>query len=197
MLMEIRPLFPFTFRSQARRTADELYGAIVTQARAPVFYAGSGVSDTAEGRATMVMLHVFLVLDRLTELGPRGDRLGRFLTEAFVTDMDDCMREMGVGDLTVPAKVKRAAAALMQRCVVYRRAAAGEDAALAAELAATIPGLETGGPAGNMEGARELARYVRRAKAGLATIAADDLLAGRIVFAAPSVASVAAPNANR
>lgn len=195
--MEIRPLFPFTLEGRERRRADELYGAIVTQARAPAFYAESGVSDTPEGRASMVMLHVFLVLDRLTHAGRDGARLGRLLTEAFVTDMDDCMREMGVGDLTVPKKVKRAAAALMQRCVAYRRAAADDDKVLATELAATIPGLEAGGAGGDMAGAHEIAAYVRRAKASLAGIASEELLAGRVTFPEPLAGQVPASENDR
>ncbi len=35
-----------------------------------------------------------------------GRKTARALSEIFVTDIDDCLREMGVGDLSVPKKVK-------------------------------------------------------------------------------------------
>jgi cytochrome b pre-mRNA-processing protein 3 len=175
--VEIRVLSWFRRKAEESRTAKDLYGASVTQARQPAFFAGIGVSDTPEGRAGMIMLHLFLVLDRLSSLGAPGESLARALTETFVTDMDDCLREMGVGDLAVPKKVKRAAAELRARCLAYRRAmAAGEDA-LAGELAATLPGL--GGAPGH---ASALVRYTRLAHAALDAHPSVDMLAGRVTF---------------
>src|SRR5207244_1769191 len=74
-----------------------LYGAIVAQARSPVFYGRYGVPDTVNGRFEMVVLHTILVLRRLKEEpGLRG--LGQALFDAFCADMDANLREMGVGD---------------------------------------------------------------------------------------------------
>lgn len=82
----------------------------------------------------MIALVLFLVLER-TKRGPGGMDLSRAGIEAFVTDMDDCMREMGVGDLTVPKKVKRAAAAFYERAQQYRQALADDgDRPLASVL---------------------------------------------------------------
>jgi cytochrome b pre-mRNA-processing protein 3 len=50
-------------RAEIRRKAGEIYGAIVTQARQPDFYAALGIADTPGGRYEMVVLHLFLVLD--------------------------------------------------------------------------------------------------------------------------------------
>lgn len=127
----------------------------------------------------MIMVHLSLLLERLRSEGAAGEGLARALTETFVTDMDDCLREMGVGDLSVPKKVKRAAAELRARCLAYRRAMkAVDDAALASELSATLPGL---GPAH----APDLARYMRGARGHLDTLAPADLLAGRVTFPDP------------
>ena len=100
-------------RSLSGRTASGLYGSIVAQARQPAFYAGGGVPDTLEGRFGMIVVHMFLVLERLRRDGDNGQVLGRALLEAFATDMDDSMREIGIGDLSVPRRVKKAAAALL------------------------------------------------------------------------------------
>ena len=82
-----------------RQVARSLYGSSVTAARAPIFYAEWGVPDTLAGRFEMVALHVALVLRRLSSAGEQGRRLGLALTEAFVVDMDDSMRELTFGDL--------------------------------------------------------------------------------------------------
>lgn len=100
-----------------RRTARSLYGSIVTQSRQPAFYADFGMPDTAEGRFEMLVLHMVLAMRRLSQ-GADED-LQRALTETFVIDMDDNMREMTVGDLAVPRHVKRAVAVLHDRHTLY------------------------------------------------------------------------------
>jgi cytochrome b pre-mRNA-processing protein 3 len=123
-------------RSRNRRKTGEIYGAVVAAARQPAYYSQMRVPDTPEGRFEMVALTLFLVLEPLKSAGAGGQGLAQGVIEAFVTDMDDCMREMGVGDLTVPKKVKRAAAAFYERAGVYRDALAMPDeAALGAALA--------------------------------------------------------------
>ena len=116
-------------RWSAPPSPELLYGAIVAAARQPRLYAEWGVPDTAMGRFEMVALHVAVVQRRLSELGSSGEAMARALGEAFMTDMDDCMREIGVGDLTVPKKVKRAAAALYDRYNDYGKALNERDRA--------------------------------------------------------------------
>lgn len=180
----------FRSRAQDRRTAVDFYGVIVTQARRPEFFGGQGVSDTPEGRTAMIILLMFPVLERLAMETPRGNRLARLLSETFVTDIDDCLREMGVGDLSVPKKVKKAAHALGERCALYRAAASAPEpaAALAAELAETIPGLDR-----SPRAAEALARYTLRARADIAAAPVSSLLEGRITFpdSAAALASAA------
>lgn len=112
-----------------RAKAGELYGAVVTVARTPGYYSIFCVPDTPRGRFEVIALVLFLVLERLKDT-PGGMALSQAAIEAFITDMDDCMREMGVGDLTVPKKVERAAAAFYDRAKDYRKALAenGDDA---------------------------------------------------------------------
>ena len=43
----------------------ELYGAIVAAARQPQFYRDWAVPDTVDGRFEMIVVHLFLVMDRL------------------------------------------------------------------------------------------------------------------------------------
>src|SRR5580700_5815906 len=93
-----------------RQTARLLYGSIVTAARQRIFYACWGIPDTLQGRFEVLLVHIVLAQCRLAAESERGLRLARALSEAFVMDMDDCMRELTFGDLGVPREVGSAAA---------------------------------------------------------------------------------------
>jgi cytochrome b pre-mRNA-processing protein 3 len=174
----------FRKAAEVRRTAKELYGVIVTRALQPGFFAEHGVRDTPEGRLGMVMLHMYLTIDRLMKEGAAGSNLARHLTEAFVVDIDDNLREMGVGDLSVPKKVKSAAGALRHLCASYGAALHKGENALAASLAGSIPGLED-----NPARALAIARYTVRAWQSLAELTAGQVLSGKVSLPAFSAGS--------
>jgi cytochrome b pre-mRNA-processing protein 3 len=139
-------------------TIHTLYGAIVAQARRPEFYEEFGIADSVEGRFELIVLHLAVVLQRL-EREPQGATLGRALLDAFGRDMDHNLREMGVGDLSVPKKMRRMGEAFYGRLEVYDRALA---AAGGAELASAL-GRNVLGQAAPAASARRLAAYVREA----------------------------------
>jgi cytochrome b pre-mRNA-processing protein 3 len=112
----------FAERRHRRRTAQNLYGSIVAQTRAPAFYAELGVPDTVEGRFELLVLHVFLVLERLRAAGAKGDALAQQIVDIFVADMDTTMRELGVGDTVVAKKMRALADAFYDRLASYRDA---------------------------------------------------------------------------
>lgn len=165
----------FFNRADSRRKATELYGAVVTFARRPGLYEGIGVADTPEGRYEALVLHLFLVMERLRAAGEAAAQQSQSLLEAFVTDLDDNMREMGIGDLTVPKKVKKAAAAFYDRAEVYRAAMASGDKELADLLARLIPAA-----AGRMLDAAALAADIRVQSAKLEALPLERVLAGEL-----------------
>ncbi len=145
-------------------TIAALYGTIVAQARAPAFYQVYGVPDTVNGRLEMVMLHAVLLLRRLEGEPAPLRALGQALFDRFCRDMDDSMREMGVGDLAVPRKMRRIGAAFYSRQAAYRAALeAADDRALAVTLERNV----FAGAAGPGAALR-LAAYVREAARRLA-----------------------------
>lgn len=164
-------------RSQAQ-TASEIYGVIVARARNPIFYRDCGVADTPEGRYELIVLFMVLALDRLRQASPDTLELQRQVIEAFVTDMDDSMREMGVGDLTVPKRVKKAAAGLLERMEQYRAALAdADDSALQTALNANIPAV-----AAKPAGSALLAQAVRAGIQTLTGLTDGEVTAGQIQF---------------
>ena len=157
-------IFKLFRRTPRDNTIACLYGTIVAQARLPAFYQIYGVPDTVDGRLEMIMLHTVLFLRRLESAAAPIRALGQGLFDRFCRDMDDSMREMGVGDLAVPRKMRRIGEAFYGRQAAYRVALeAPGDEPLAAALDRNVfaDGSEPGP-------ALRLAVYVREAVRRLA-----------------------------
>ena len=128
-------IFRLFRRTPPDRIIASLYGTIVAQARVPAFYHRYGVPDTVNGRLEMIMLHAVLFLRRLESEAAPARALGQELFDRFCRDMDESMREMGVGDLAVPRKMRRIGEAFYGRQAAYRAAlAAPGDEPLVATL---------------------------------------------------------------
>jgi cytochrome b pre-mRNA-processing protein 3 len=103
--------------------AHQLYIALVNQARQPIFYAEFGVPDSLDGRFEMILIHLFLLTQRLnTEENAEYALLAQRVTECFFNDMDRSLREIGVGDMSVGKRVKAMANAYNGRLTVYAQA---------------------------------------------------------------------------
>jgi cytochrome b pre-mRNA-processing protein 3 len=172
-------LWPFNRpRTHPGNTIEAIYGMIVAQARLPAFYQRYGVPDTVNGRFDMVLLHLWLILRRLRTNGT-GAALSQALFDRFCSDMDDNLREMGVGDLTVPKKMLKFAEAFYGRTAAYDAAlqAGGDELARALGRNVLLDADATrAGP---------LSTYVRAAIAGLETVDDQRLLAADWAFAGP------------
>ena len=109
-------------RSTNARVVDRLYRAIVAAARQPALYADLAVPDTLEGRFECLTLHVALVLRRLRDAPMPGPDMAQHLVDAVFAHFDRTLREMGVGDTSVPRRMKVMAEAFAGRCVAYEDA---------------------------------------------------------------------------
>ncbi|MEX0589756.1 MAG: ubiquinol-cytochrome C chaperone family protein [Xanthobacteraceae bacterium] len=168
-------------RSERRETIERLYGAIVAQARLPVFYTPLGVPDTIESRFDLIVLHVYLLFRRLAPDGAGARAIGQGVFDTFVADMDGSLREMGTGDLAVPRRMRAMGEAFYGRAEAYDAAlAADNDDVLAAALSRNVYG-----DAANAEAARKLARYVRGAARALASQDSAAITRGEIHLPMP------------
>ena len=170
-------------KSDLNRNAAKIYGSIVASARQETFFAAWGVPDTVEGRFEMLALQVAVVMRRLGRAGAAGTELSRAVAESFMTDLDDNMREIGVGDLAVPRKIKKAAAALYDRHRDYGAALATADSAA---LSAAIQSAVAGGPVGAALDHAALARYTERLSGALAVTSDAECLAGTLPLPWPA-----------
>ncbi|MDX2308335.1 MAG: ubiquinol-cytochrome C chaperone family protein [Hyphomicrobium sp.] len=170
-------------RRVAIASAKHLYGAVVAAARRPELFRAVNAADTPLGRFEVLALHMVLVLERLEADGAATEAARRRLVEAFVEDMDDSMREMGIGDLAVPKKVKKAAGALYDRVATLRPLlATGAEPELAEALARDVPAA----PGATIDAGR-FARYVLSADRALAGQPTESILGGQLPFARVAV----------
>ncbi len=173
----------FFRRDGGRETIQRLYGAIVAQSRDPVFYTDYGVPDSIAGRFEMILLHAFLLFHRLKEESEERRELGQRVFDAFCIDMDANLREMGVGDLTVPKKMKKVAEAFYGRVAAYDGALASAGQTSAREAPedplqdALLRNVYESDPAFAPQAAR-LAAFVRRAATALAAVPFETFAGG-------------------
>jgi cytochrome b pre-mRNA-processing protein 3 len=157
-----------------------LYAAAVEQARTPALYADFGTPDTVEGRFEQVALHVWLVMRRLKgEAGAK--KVNQRLMDAMFQNMDDSLRELGVGDLSVAKKIRKLAENFYGRIGAYEAALKPDAApdALARALGRNVFADE------DAPQAAALADYVRRADQSLAQQPAARMAGGIVVFPVP------------
>lgn len=171
-------LFSFGRRSN-RDVTDALYAEIVASARQDVFYSQWNVPDTPLGRYEMLCLHMFLFL----RAARGGDEIVRDvaqeLTDEFFKDVDHSLRELGIGDVGVPKRMKKLARMFYGRVESYGNALDADDRpALAKALARNVRPGEDEWPQ-----AAALAGYVMQADRALAP-QAGAFASGKVEFPA-------------
>ncbi|MBF0392474.1 MAG: ubiquinol-cytochrome C chaperone family protein [Alphaproteobacteria bacterium] len=171
----------FRRRPPEEEAARALYETVVIQARRPEFYMAGGVADNVDGRFDMVALHAWLTLARLRSEGAKAQALSQAFYDLMFADMDQNLREMGVGDLGVGKRVMKMAEALNGRVAAYDQGLADSGDALADALRRNL--YRKSAPSDGQ--VASMAAHVRRQSAHLAGQPAEGLLAGRIDFAPP------------
>jgi cytochrome b pre-mRNA-processing protein 3 len=134
----------FGRKRRNRERIEALHAAIVAAARAVVFYRDAGIPDTLEGRFDLLTLHLCLVARALRAEPAPGPDMAQDLIDCAFRHFDANLREAGVGDITVPKRMKLLASAFLGRSTAYDEALRQKDrAALAAALRRNVYGTAT------------------------------------------------------
>ena len=149
--------------------AQRLYEAIVAGARQEKFYTAMEVPDTIDGRFDMIVLHMFLVVDRLRS---EAAGMSQQLTDIFFKDLDRTLREMGIGDLSVAKKIRPMAEAFAGRVKAYAKAS--EEGVLIEALQRNVYGGVLNPKA------TELAKWMQNAKEKLSSSQTQSILDGEL-----------------
>jgi len=173
-------IFAMFRRSGNERVIDRLHGDIVAAVRQPSLYADYGVEDTFEGRFELLTLCATLLVRRLALLPSPAPEAAQELTDRVFSELDAAMREMGVGDLAVPKRIKKLADAFLGRRNAYDLAlGADSQDQLSAALARNVYGLD---PAEGTGKAARLCRYALAAQAALAAAPLETFMKGTAPF---------------
>ncbi len=172
-------IFRFFRKDNAPDAIAVTFGRIVDASRAPLLYTDFGVPDTVEGRFEALSFHMILTLRRLRELPPPADEFGQELVDATFKWLDNSLRDMGVGDLAVPKRMKTLVEAFYGRAHAYDAALDADDrGGLVEALRRNVTGEEE--PAG------KLADYLLESCARLSAQDFNALIAQGPAFAAPA-----------
>lgn len=168
------------------RLIDRLHGEIMAGVRQASLYTDYAVADSFEGRFEILALLGSAVIRRLRACPAPGSDLAQDLTDSLFRHFDIALREMGVGDLTVPKRMKSLAESYLGRARTYGAAlAVPADEAIVAALARNVYGAALGD---EIPQAARLARYARRVEAELFETPLSILEQGPLIF--PNAAEV-------
>jgi cytochrome b pre-mRNA-processing protein 3 len=168
-------------KSPTRKAAERLHAGAAAQARAEALYARMAAPDTVEGRFELLTLHVILLIDRLREGSDEALAVRQALFDAYISNLDGALREMGVGDLSVGKRMRKLGEAFYGRARACEAAfAALPDTRLLGDLLSrtVFDGAADAEPAA-------LADYLRRCRDALAAADLATLLASHPPWAVP------------
>ncbi|WP_018898681.1 ubiquinol-cytochrome C chaperone family protein [Rhizobium sp. 2MFCol3.1] len=129
----------FGKKNNNQAIVDRQYEALTSAARMPAFYERLGVPDTVMGRFEMLSGVMILFFRRTRASETSGQEIAQEIVDAFFQDIDYSIRELGIGDNTVPKRMKKLAGMFYGRLEAYSKAMdAGDAEALAVALGRNI-----------------------------------------------------------
>ncbi len=182
-------LFDFFHGNPHQETAEALHAILVKQARLPVFFADLDVADTPEGRFDMVILHAFLLFNRLKEGGEETADLAQAVYDVMFAFLKIGLREMGIGDTGMTRRVKDMTEAFRGRCQAY------EDGLAETSDETLMDALDRNlyrKTSVRRDCLEIVAQYMRAQKAHLARQSLSDIKRGRASFTQPATSQKAA-----
>lgn len=172
-------------RSGNRQVVGALNAGLVAASRRPALFTTYRIPDTFEGRFESLTLHAALLLRQLNTLPAPAPSVAQDLVDEIFRHFERALREMGVGDTTVPKRMRTLVEAFLGRSAAYHESFGRGDDDLTDVLARNVYGGE--GPAGH------LALYVRASEAALDRADLEALLGAPPPFPDPALIAAELP----
>lgn len=166
------------FKNPYAQAAKMVYAEILLQVRQPYFYQKYGVPDSFDGRFDLMLLHIFLILNRMFEDVPEeAEAFNQALFDATFEDMDQTLREMGIGDMGIPKHMRKMMKAFNGRMHAYRDASENNnfEGALVKNLYGTVENPDA-------DIVKAMVEKVGVLSGVLQTQSSGDILNGQVVF---------------
>lgn len=170
----------FFRKNPANSTPQQIYGGLMTQARDPGFYAKIGIPDTVMGRFDMLAMHVYFITRRLRqESSPIAESLGQDIFDLFVEDVERALRELGIGDTTVPKRKRKLVHSFYAQIDEFDPAMDNDDLEILSAKVKARYFADTEG-----EYAVDLSNYMMKSAKHLDSIPFEDFMKGRVTWLA-------------
>lgn len=167
-------IFGLFKKDPRRETVLALYTRTANASRAPWLYIDGKVPDTVEGRLDALTLHALVLMRRLKALPDPAPEVAQEFVDALFQHIDHGLRELGVGDVVVPKRMKKITQNFYGRVQAYTGPLDTKDhAALSAALERNIPGLASG----------LVASYLLASEEAFAAMQLDQILSTDDLFA--------------
>ncbi len=164
-------------KNSCEQEAAQAYASMLERVREPLFYEGYGVPDTFDGRFDLLVVHAALIMEVLAGEGRAGQEFNQALFDVMFADMDQALRQMGAGDVSVPKHMRRMMKGFNGRVQAYE--AARDDKALEGVLIRNLYGTATNP---DLDSVRAMKSYIARCRENIARQSLEDLLAGHVAF---------------
>lgn len=129
----------FGKKNSNQAIVDRQYATLTSAARTPAFYESLNVPDTVMGRFEMLSAVMILFFRRTRASATSGQEIAQEIVDAFFQDIDHSIRELGIGDNSVPKRMKKFAGMFYGRLEAYSKAMDANDVpALAMALGRNI-----------------------------------------------------------
>lgn len=116
----------FKRKKPYREEAIRVLTILQQQSRNPFFYNSLHVPDTTEGRFDLLTLHIFMMIERMKH-EPAGKAFSQALFDVAFESIDQGYREIGVGDMGIPKRMKKLMLAFNGRLHAYSSAYEKKD----------------------------------------------------------------------
>ncbi len=164
----------FKFKNPCEDGVVLVYTQALQRAVSQVFYTEYAVPDTFTGRFDCLLLHIFMVMERMIEGGQM--KFNQALFDVTFANMDQSLRELGIGDVGIPKHQKKMMKAFNGRMHAYR------DAFQAGDMAEVLRKNLYGGADIDAKTLKALEKYVRKSIKHLQGQEIDDIISGKIEF---------------
>jgi len=173
-------VFGLKKKTQYEVGARDIYEHMIVQTALPAFYERYGVPDNFDGRFDLLVLHGFMIIQRLINEGASGQAFNQALFDEMFANIDQNLRQMGIGDMGIPKHMKRMMKAFNGRMNAYQ-ASLDDGGDLSYDvLRRNLYGTLDEVPETGIQAMRE---YCERQIALLSDIDAQEILSGRFTFA--------------
>lgn len=92
----------------SKESAEKLYSCALKNVRKKLFYQQAGAPDTFDGRFDLLLVHIFIILKCLSHTPKQNNKaIAQDLAERFTEDMEQTLREKGIGDIGISKQIER------------------------------------------------------------------------------------------